>query len=463
MTTPKQAPGPRGDLLLGSMLDLKEKPHEFVRYVARAYGDVARFKIGWMDWFLVTDPALVWDVVCKRQDLFLKPKIAHKLWKPFLGDGLLTAEGAFWKRHNGMMRPAFHRSRIEAYGEVMVDYTRRMLDDWKGGEERDVHDDMTGLTLEIVAKTLFDADVREGAPVVGAALLTLQEVILEHLYMPLPIPKWWPSETNKRKHEAIEDIAGIVRGVIDERRRDGVDRGDLLSMLVFAEADDGDRMTDKELFDESMTLFFAGHETTANSLTWAVYLLARYPEVTAKVQAELRTVVGDRPITVADCRDLPYLDKVVKESMRILPSVWVFMKEPTEDTEIGGFHVPKGAQIMLSPWVMQHDERWFPNPETFDPERFSKERAAEIPRGAYMPFSGGNRVCLGRNFALMEMRLILGTIAQLTNPRIPEGHRPEQVAELSMHPRDGMPIIVEMRDEVGGADALGRVPEVVAG
>jgi cytochrome P450 len=446
MAEGRTAPGPRGDTLLGSTLDFKDHPLHYVQYLHRAYGDVVKFKVGFQTWFLVCRPDLIWEMTVTRSGEFRKPAVARKIWKDFLGDGLLTAEGDVWRASMAMMRPAFHRDRIHAYGEVMTEYTDRMIDGWTDGEDRDIGSDMVGLTLEVVAKTLFDADVHDGAPVVRDAMLVLQEVMVDHIHMPIPVPKWWPSAKNRRKVEAIEAIEAIVRDVIAERRASQRDHGDLLSMIVFAKGEDGAGMADREVRDQAMTLFFAGHETSSHALTWAWYLLSRHPHVVERMREELDAVVGERAPTVDDLKSLPYLEQVVKESLRILPSVWVFMKEPIEDTQLGGFHVPKGAQIMISPYVTQHDARWFPSPETFDPDRFHKERAKEIPTGAYVPFSAGQRVCLGKTFAMMEVRLILGRLVQRVDPVVAEGYEPVIVSELSMHPKDGMPVVVRMRN-----------------
>ena len=436
----KQAPlppGPRGDLLLGSVLDFKEHPAHFVRWVHEAYGDVVSWRMGPSRWVLITHPDDIWQTMVTRTDIWQKPDIARRLWDKFLGDSLLTTEGDVWKRLHKMVKPAFHRKRIEAYGEVMAGYTDRMIDRWEEGETIDVDEEMVGLTLEIVAKTLFDADVREGSSTVGSAMKVLQKEMLEHIHMPLPVPRWWPSAANKRKLKAI------VRDVIEERRSNGVDRGDLLSTLVLSESDDGDSLSDKELRDAAMTLFFAGHETTAHALTWAWYLLARNPHVEERIREETARVVGDRLPTTADLRDMPYIEQVVKESMRMLPSVWVFIKQPTEDVVMRGHRIPKGTPVLISPWVTHHDPRWFPSPETFDPDRFEPEREKELPRGAYVPFSGGSRICLGKAFAMMEARLILAMIYQRYRLEVVPDRPPEPEPLVTLRPRDGLRAVLE--------------------
>ncbi len=438
-------PGPRGDILLGVALDFKESPLQYACYMQKAYGDVVRFRMGPSQWALVSDPKLVWEMMVERADEFRKPEVARRLWEKFLGNGILTTEGEVWRRQNRLIRPAFRKGRIAAYGDIMVEYTERMMADWKEGQELDFGEAMVGLTLEVVAKTLFDADVRSGSARVGEAMKVLNVEMLNHVYMPVPLPRWWPTAANRRKIKAIDDIEQIVRDVIEQRRSGGEDLGDLLSMLVFSKDEAGDSLSDKEIRDQAMTMFFAGHETTAHALTWAWYLLARHPEVTQRVQADIDAVTGGEALTITHLKSLPYLEQVADECMRILPSVWVFMKEPVETTHLGGYQIPKGTQIMISPYVLQHDERWFPSPETFNPDRFEKERAKTIPKGAYVPFSGGSRICAGRNFALMEMRLILGTMLQRMEPEVPADHIPTKEAVLSMQPADGLPATIRFR------------------
>ena len=453
MTKLLTPPGPRGDFVLGSTLDFKSHPAKFIKYVAQTYGDVTRFRVGPSYWYLVTHPEDIHDMMTKRGHIFLKPQIAKRLWDKFLGDGLLTTEGPVWERQSRLVRPAFRRSRIHGFGTDMVEFTHRLLDRWEDGARVDMAEAMTGLTLEIVAKTLFDADVHYGTSTVAKAMVVLQKEMLDHIYMPLPVPRWWPSEGNRRKLRAIADIEQIVQDVIAERRTSGEDRGDLLSMLLQAD-ESGDRLSDREIRDQAMTLFFAGHETTANALAWAWMLLAQHPQVTERLQADLEVVTGGERITVKHLADLPYLEWTVKECMRLRPSVWVFIKQATEDVAIRGFSIPKGVPILISPYVTQLDERWFPSPLTFLPERFSPERITEIPRGAYVPFSGGKRVCLGQGFAVMEMKLIIASMLQRLRPRLAPGYVPRHKAELSMHPDGGLPVDVLFLGGAAEAAAL---------
>ena len=439
MTTPlhgrKFVPGPIGKPLVGSLIDFQNDALSFVDSAVANHGDVVRWGMGIDDWYMLSNPAHVFDVLVKRAHLFYKPKIAKRLWRHFLGMGILSNDGESWKRQHKLVKPGFHRHRIEAYGETMVRYSAEMAAEWRSGQEIDMCVAMTELTLAVVCKTLFDADVKRDAPTVGNAIRVLNEALTEHIHMPLPVPKWWPSATNRRKHRAIEDVEGIVRGFIEQRRTSGEDRGDLLSMLVFARDDSGAAMSDKQLRDEAMTLVFAGHETTANALTWLWYLLAKHPEVEQKLARELEEALGGRPATVSDLGNLPYLDQVVKEGMRILPSVWCYMREPIEDVQIGDYVIPKGGQIFICPYVIHRDPRNYEDPLEFRPERWTKEMEARLPRGAYVPFSLGPRVCIGKAFAEMEARLVLATLMQHLVPQIPADYEPEFFPKLSLSPK----------------------------
>ena len=439
------APGPKGDLLLGSTMPFKDSPLNYIQMLHEEYGDVVRFKIGVGYWNLIVNPDDIWDICVKRQANFTKPHLVGRLWSKFLGNGLLSSDGDFWKRQHKMIRPGFHRDRIHAYAETMVGYTHRMIDGWEDGEQREMSGDMMALTLEVVAKTLFDADVKRDAGTVGEAMLILNKVMLEHIHFPVPVPTWWPSASNKRKVKAIADIDAIIQRIIAERRAGGVDRGDLLSMLVFAKDDQGEGMTETQLRDEAMTLFFAGHETTAMALTWMWYLMATQPEHQAKLHEEIDRVLGDRPARVEDLKSMPYLDLVVKESMRILPAVWTFMRAPREDEVVGGYRIPKGEVLLISPFVTHHDARFFEDPDTFRPERFVRAEAEKLPNGAYIPFAVGQRMCIGKSFAEMEARLILATMVQRLEVQVTPGFEATLDPVLSLHPKGGLPGVIRKR------------------
>lgn len=438
-------PGYQSPFALYPMERMQDHAAEFMAELQAAHGDVSMFRMLGHPWVVVNDPEAIYEILTKRADKFHKAAVNPKIFRSFLGYGILSADGEAWRRSHKMMMPAFHKKRIDAYAKVMVDFTRDMLDEWQAAEDRDVCADMNALTLAIVAKTLFDADVRgEDAETVGEAMLTINHVLVEHIQMPIPFPRWWPSPKNRRKVKAVDAIDAIVRRTIRERQESGEDRGDLLSMMLLSRDEAGQGMSETQLRDEAMTIFFAGHETTAHALTWAWYLLAKHPEVTKKAQAEVDEVLGDRAAGLADVKELPYIEQVTKEVMRLLPSVYVFMREPIEDVVVGGYTLKKGWYILISPYVLHRNER-FGDPLEFRPERWTKEMEKGLHKGAYVPFSAGARVCLGKVFAIMELKLIIATLLQRVTPRIPEGHEPVMLQQLSLNPKDGLPAIVELR------------------
>ena len=444
---PKVTPGPRGKPIIGSTLDFQKEPLLFCLRMAEQYGEMSKFRVGLDTWHLVNNAEFIHEITVKQANIFHKPRLAKRLWKDFLGNGVLSLDGDEWKQEQKLIKPGFHKKRIDAYGEIMIEHTLEMLEEWTEGTRTNMCDDMTALTLRIVAKTLFDADVTKDAAIVGQAMHTLQACMVEHINNPIPVPKWWPSKTNQRKLKAIADVENIVRKIINQRRTSGSDHGDLLSMMVLAQDESGRKMGDIQLRDEAMTLIFAGHETTAGALSWMSYIMAKEPEVVAKIREELDRVVGDRPPSVADLPELPYLEMVVKESMRFLPSVWGFMREPIEDVRLGDYLIPKGDQVFISPYVIQHNPKYFPEPHKFIPERFTRENEKAIPKGAYVPFAAGARVCLGKAFAMMESKLILGTMVQQVDFTIDDDYEIDFLAQLSQQPRGGLPIHVRFRDK----------------
>jgi cytochrome P450 len=330
----------------------------------------------------------------------------------------------------------------------MVEKAIRARERWRDGEELDVHHEMMRLTLAVVAKTLFDADVDSEADEIGGALTDLMEMFpillnpLSMLFLRLPLPKV------RRFERSLARLDRTIYGIIDEHRRAGVDRGDLLSMLLLAQDVEGDggAMTNQQLRDETMTLFLAGHETTANALSWTLYALARNPDAERELHHELDDVLGGRAPTPADYPRLPYTEMVLAEAMRLFPPAWGMGRLSTEDVEIGPWTVPKNQLAIVSPWVTHRDPRFWPDPERFDPLRFTTAAKAARPKMAYFPFGGGSRICIGESFAWMEGVLILATLAQkwtfLRGPEV------EPVALITLRPKNGMRMKVERRDDV---------------
>jgi cytochrome P450 len=435
--------------LWGNTVQFQPDPIGFMKRAAQEHGQVVKFRVLLDHWYLLTDPDHVYEVLVKNSAKYHKPRINKQLFRDFMGNGLVSSDGAHHARQHKMIKPGFHRRRIDGYCEIMVRYTQEMVAQWTAGETVDIGDELTTLTLKIIAKTMFGADISDSTDTIGKAMCTVNEVLVDYVNMPLPLPTWWPSKKNRRKWNAIRDVENILVNIVEERRKTGDDGGDLLSMMVFAEDEAGQKMSEKELRDEGMTLFFAGHETASHTMTWIWWLIAEHPPVLAKLQAELDTVLEGRAPTAGDLRQLPYLEMVIKEGLRLFGAAWTFMREPTEDVQLGEFRIPKGAYLVISPHILHRQPALFPDPERFDPERFSSQNAKGMHPGAYVPFSTGPRVCLGKSFAMTEMRLILATILQRVNPTLPPGFEPIQQAQISLHSANGMPNIVHFRESSG--------------
>jgi cytochrome P450 len=411
--------------------------------IVREYGDVVGLRVFNFRILLINHPNDIEDVLVNHPRKFIKGRVLQANKRVF-GKGLLTSEGDFWLRQRRLAQPAFHRARIAGYGSTMVEYTERLLDEWQDGEERDIHKEMMRLTLQIVGKTLFDADVEHDAQDVGKSLELLLEIGAD-FRRTLFVPQWLPTPTNLRKERAIRLIEKVLYRIIAEKRASGRDAGDLLSMLLAAQDEDGSRMTDQQLRDEAITLFLAGHETTANTLSWTWWLLAQNPAVEAKLHAELRTVLGGRAPTLEDLPKLIYTNHVITESMRLYPPAWGTARTAIEDHEIAGYAVPKGSGVSFAQWTVHRDARWYDAPEEFRPGRWEGDLLKRIPKFAYFPFGGGPRQCIGNSFALMESVLTLATIAQRYRFRLVEGHPVVPLASITLRPRYGIRVVLEAR------------------
>jgi cytochrome P450 len=385
-------PGPKGNFILGNLIGFAQDPLGFMTQCAQQYGEITPLRLGNSPTILLTKPDHI-EKVLKDRELFVKPK-ALKSLHLLLGEGLLTSEGNTWFRQRRLAQPVFHQKRIAGYGEVMIAQTEKMLETWRDGETRDIHADMMRLTFNIVMKTLFTSDVtEEEAHDVARAMHVAAEWMLAQRKSLVPLPEQFPSPSNLRYKYAIQQMDKHIYNHIKQRRTSSEDPGDLLSMMMQArDEDDGSQMSDKQLRDEISALIFAGHETSANTLTWTWMLLSQHPEVQIKLQQELKEVLGDRPPTVADLPSLPYTNMVIKESMRLYPVVWNMVSETSADCEIGGYHVPAGCTIIMSQWVIHRSERYFEQPEVFNPERWAGDLEKQLPRGVYLPFGGGPRI-----------------------------------------------------------------------
>ncbi len=432
-----------GHWLWGNLVDMSSDRAGFLLEGHRKYGDIFAGRVFGRELIFVRDPAVVNAINVSHWEDFHKPSHIKRMWRPFLGEGLVPNDGESWKRQHKLIMPAFHKRRVDAYGERMVHFTRRMVDRWRQSEQRDFREEMVGLALVIVCDTLFGIDIEKAdATSIRDAMADISEILVRDGDKILPRPRWWPTRENRRRNAAIAAVEEIIHRAIEERRRNGVDHGDLFSHMVFVEDEQG-KMTDKQLRDEAITLIFAGHETTAHALTWAWYLLAKNPDKAATLREELDRVLGGRSITVEELPHLPYLEMVIKETLRMLPSVWAYAREPQRDIEIEGYFFKKGTPITISHIAMGRHEDYYDDPLEFRPERWTREFERALPKGAYTPFAAGPRVCLGKVFAMMEMRIVLGTLVQKVDPNLIAGFEPDFVVELSMHPgKRGLPMNV---------------------
>jgi cytochrome P450 len=438
--------GPRGGRVLGNMREFNSDSLGFIERCAREFGDVVPTRFLYVPALFLFHPDHIEYVLATGSKNFIK---AASLRSPFfhrlVGNGLVTSEGDFWRRQRRLAQPAFHRSRVEAYARTMVAYAERMLAGWSAGLTLDAHEEMMALTRVVVAQTLFSTDVSNDSREIGDALSRLVRPFASQATLKWILDNRLPTPAHLRFNRDVRKIDRFVYRLIEERRASGEDTGDLLSMLLAAQDEDGSGMTDKQLRDELMTIFLAGHETTALALTWAWYLLAQNPEAESRLAAELDEVLEGRAPTVEDLPRLRYADWVIKESMRLYPPAWAVGRECVRECEVGGYRVAEGMQVFGFQWVIQRDPRWFTDPLVFRPERWGEESISRLPKYAYFPFGGGPRLCIGNYFATMEAVLILSTIAQRFRLRLAPGHEVEFLPALSLRPKRGLKMTLEGR------------------
>jgi len=434
-------PGPKGHYLTGNLLDYARDPLDFLSRCSREYGDVVRLRLPGLPLYLLNSPNDVEQVLVKNNRAFVKSRYFRRELS-FLGKGLLNSEGEFWRRQRRLAQPTFHRRRINAYGGVMVSYTERLLATWRAGEIRDIHQEMMRLLMEIGAKVLFDAEIAESGEVREAldrAVKRFDEqgsgMLVRFLLGNFPTP------TNLRFRRAVGRLDEVIYGIIDERRSSGKDTGDLLSMLLHAQDEEDNRMSNRQLRDEVITLLLAGHETNALALSWTWYLLSRHPEVETKLLDEFREVLGDRAPTVDDVPRLRYAEMVIKESMRLYPPAWGLSREAAEECKIGGYRVPAGTQLFIVLLVLHRDPRYFEDPETFHPERWEDGSAKRMPKYAYLPFGAGPRLCIGSSFAMTEAILLLATVAKRFRLKLASEQPVIPQPSVTLRPGGGMRMV----------------------
>jgi cytochrome P450 len=441
------APPPilKGRPFIGVLPEFRKNAPALLLKVAREHGDIARLNLGPQHIYSIANPEWIRDILVTHQSNFIKSRMLERA-KVLLGEGLLTSEGEFHKRQRRLSQPAFHRERLIGYGSSMVDCALATRNSWTPGATLDISREMNHLTLAIVARTLFSADVSAEADEIRSALtdvLGLFEMVLapfSELLEKLPLP------SVRRFGRARDRLDKTIYRIIAERRANPDDKGDLLSMLLLAQDEEGGGvMTDKQVRDEALTLFLAGHETTANALAWTWYLLSQNPEAEARFHAEIDTVLDGRLPTFDDLPQLKYVERVFSESMRLYPPAWGIGRRNLEEYKIGDHLIPPRTVILMSPYVVHRDPRWYPEPDRFLPDRWLPENVAARPKFSYFPFGGGARVCIGERFAWMEGVLLLAAIGQKWRLHLAPDARVETRALITLRPKYGMPMVVEGR------------------
>lgn len=439
-------PGPGGLPYLGQALKLVRDPLGFLAECGRRYGDIVYFRLGGRHAYYLAHPDHVREVLYAKRAGFTLSPLRRKLI-PVLGLGLLTSEGELHSRQRRLMQPVFRKSRIEAYARCMADYTGRLRDQWSPEQEIDIAEEMMHLTLVIAAKTLFNHDIEGDSDVVEENIGTLLEYFTRLMAPFVGLSLALPLPSTRRFRKAVRDFDAVIYRMIERRAADPSGGEDLLALLMRATDDETmTQMSARQLRDEIVTLLSAGYETSANVNAWILYLIAQSPEADRKLHEEARTVLAGRTsFEAADAERLPYARKVISEGLRLYPPGWFIGREALADVSVGPYTIPKGGVILMSQYVMQRDARFYHQPERFLPERWTPEFMGQLPRGAYFPFSGGDRHCMGEGFAWQEALLILATLIERWRFDLVPGQRIGLKPSVTLRPDGPIKMIVRAR------------------
>ncbi len=440
MTQAKLPPGPATNLLWDRESNFTKDILGYFQKSVRKYEGISRAAVGPYHYVNISNPAYI-EHVFLNPDIYVKGR-DNKTLRFLLGNGLVTSEGDFWLKQRRLIQPLFHKQRLQTFVQKIAESTHHMLNNWQAynGRVIDVHEQMTKVTLDIVSQTLMSTEVKGDFKNISDALL----LIMEGMMKIFKLPPWVPTPGNIRMQMKRRILDDTIFKIIDERRKNKGDYNDLLTMLMEVEdADTAERMTNKQLRDEVITIFLAGHETTANALSFALYLLAQHPEVKQKIADETGQVIGSNEITYENVSKLSYTMMVIKEAMRLYPPVWGITRDAAKEDIIGGYRIKKGDSIAMSPYAVHRLEKYWENPLKFDPERFSPERMKGIHRYAWFPFGGGQRLCIGNNFALMEMQIVLALMCSQFNFTVAEGFKVELEPLVTLRPKNGMMLKLE--------------------
>ncbi|MEW6730968.1 MAG: cytochrome P450 [Acidobacteriota bacterium] len=442
------APGPQGNYFLGSLPELKRKgPLKLYLEGWQKYGDIVRFRMGPLVQHLIVRPEHVRQVLVSNKENYCKG-IGYSKVKLLLGTGLFVSEGTLWRQQRRLMQPPFTAKAVPQFAEAITASTQQLLQRWhhyaEKGESIGLNQEMMRLAMNIIARVMFSIDVDSSAIAVGRAITEALAFISARPTTIFDVPLFIPTTKNRRFKAALRILDQFLTETIEHHRKD--QHRDLLSLLLSARDEErGQTMTEEQLRYEIMTIFLAGHETTAQALTWAWYLLSCHPESENRLHTELDTNVSGRDVTVADLPSIPYTRMVMEETMRLYPPVWIFPRDAVADEEIGGYHIPKGSMVLLCQYITHRHPEFWKDPEIFEPMRFQAELSKDRPDQAYYPFGAGTRTCLGNHFAMLESQLVLATIAQhyrlsmlpgqQVQPKVVGTLRPAQEIRMMLHTR----------------------------
>jgi cytochrome P450 len=433
-----------GEFFFNNARDFNRDTLQFI-LDSRQHGDFVRMNYGPFPLYILNNPALIHQVLVTDASKYYKSRNLKIATRPVIGDGLFTNDGDSWKRQRKLAQPAFHTKRIASYADIMVKYAQELTTQWQENQTIDVDIAMAHLTMQIISKTVFDAEV-DGTDTISTAITIALSSIDKRTKNVFSLPLWIPTSDNRKFNEAIDLLDKLIQQFIDERRASKEDKGDLLRMLIDAQDEEnGSGMSDKQLRDECMTIFGAGHETTAVTLTWTLYLLSQHPNIANKLYTEIDSVLQGQAATFTDLPQLRYTDMVIKESMRLYPAAWGVSREAIVDVEIGEHTLPKGSLFLVNLYGMHRNEAYFPDALSFKPERFSPENEKNILKGSYIPFGGGPRVCIGNSFATMEAVLALATLLQHHRFELADGHLVEPARLFTLRPKFGMKMVIKNR------------------
>jgi len=435
--------GPKGLPVVGNALQFQRDPLAFMRRTQQQFGRMAHLRLGNETVVTFFRPEHVRYFLMEHPRNFIKPNLGNGAnLKAFLGDGLLTTDGEFHRKQRRLVQPAFHKKRVEGYADVMVQFTQEMLETWQAGAEIDMAQSMQQLTLRIILKSLFNIDSPAQATTLGYAFNDVINNTRRRFSTLAKLERRLPLEKNRRREAGERTIDDFVYALIKQHRAEGQDVGDVLSMLLDAQ-DEGNTMTDKQVHDQVLTFVAAGHETAQNTLSWTFYLLSQHPTVYKKLLAELQMVLAGRTPTVADLAKLPYLEWVINESWRYYPPAWLQGRRALEAFDLDGYHFPANTVALLSQWVTHNLPDIWGDPANFRPERWDPSSGQKVPQGAYFPFGGGPRMCIGMPFAEMETKLLVASILQRFTPRLVPGFPAVPQPRVTLRPKYGMHMILE--------------------